>query len=217
MNSPTPIPTIAPEPIVYLVDDDSSVLDSLSKLIRSIAIRVITFDHPKVFLDHFRNEEVGCIILDIRMPGVSGIAVHEHLLAHGCALPVIFITGHGDVALCRKAFQNGALDFLTKPIDEQVMLDSLQMAIRTSVVSHQRRQKQQLIDAKFGRLTDREREVCALIVDGLANKQIATQLCLSLRTVENHRAAVFCKLEANSLAELVRMRLSVMESHHSSE
>jgi len=124
------------------------------------------------------------------------------------ALPVIFITGHGDVAQCRRAFQHGASDFLTKPVDEHVLLESLQKAIGASVALHRRRQSQQAIVARFDRLTAREHEICRLMAEGLPNKLIAKQLALSLRTVENHRAAVFAKLEAASLAELIKLALA---------
>ena len=197
------------EPVVYLVDDDAAVLDSLPMLIRAIGLAVKPYNHPDAFFREFSDEHVGCILLDLRMPIFSGMVVHEKLRAMGCRLPVIFITGHGDIAQCRKAFQNGAIDFLTKPIDDQALIDSLQKAISVSIGEHQRHVQRSAISEKFQRLSKREQEVCDLIVQGLPNKMIAKQLDLALRTTENHRAAVYRKLEITSLSELVKLSLAL--------
>lgn len=197
------------EPVIYLVDDDAAVRDALSTLIRSIGLAVRAFDHPQIFLAEYQEEDVGCILLDVRMPTVSGMAVYEHLKSQGSQLPVILITGHGDINLCRTAFRNGVADFLTKPIDDQVLIESLQKAICISITAHQKMESKAKIRSRFGRLSEREQEICDLIVEGLPNKVIAGRLSLALRTVENHRAAIFQKMEVESLAQLVRLTVEL--------
>lgn len=199
--------TSADDTIVYLVDDDSAVRDALTLLIRSIGLKVKTYGEPAAFLADLKGDEIGCLVLDIRMPALNGFAVQERLNAMGCSLPVILITGHGDVAQCRRAFRAGAVDFLTKPIDETALIESLQTAIHRG--REQQGMKQQINDARtrMGKLTPRERSVFDLACDGLQNKLIADRLHLSLRTVEAYRAAVFDKLDATSIADLVRLRL----------
>jgi FixJ family two-component response regulator len=195
------------EPTVYLVDDDAAVRDALCLLIRSVKLNVVAYGDPVDFLRDFEGDEVGCLVIDIRMPVLNGFAVQERLQAAQSALPIIFITGHGDLAQCRRAFQNGAIDFLTKPVDEHALLESLQKAIRLSEessVTHQRG-----IGARnvISKLSSRERAVFDLLCDGLANKVIADKLKLSLRTVEAYRAAVMEKTSASSIADIVRMQL----------
>ncbi|QRQ89112.1 response regulator transcription factor [Cupriavidus oxalaticus] len=197
----------ADSPVVYLVDDDDAVRDSLSLLLRSVGMNVKAFAHPSEFFEQFRGDELGCLVLDIRMPAISGLAVQERLVATGCRLPIIMITGHGDVAQCRRAFLSGAVDFLTKPIDEQVLIDSLQKAVRVCRDGQAARHQIDEAKARFNKLTPREREVCERVADGLINKRIAEDLGLSLRTVEAYRASGFEKLEVASVAELVRMKL----------
>lgn len=197
------------EPVIYLVDDDAAVRDGLSTLIRSIGLAVRAFDHPQTFLAEYQEEHVGCILLDVRMPTVSGLAVYEHLKERGSKLPVILITGHGDINLCRTAFKIGVADFLTKPIDDQVLIDSLQKAICISITAHQKARSRVQLRSRFGRLSEREQEICDLIVEGLPNKVIAGRLNLALRTVENHRAAIFQKMEVESLAQLVRLTVEL--------
>ena len=199
--------TIAEETTVYLVDDDAAVRDALALLIRSIGLKTRAYGDPSAFLADLSGDEAGCLVLDIRMPVVNGFAVHEQLNAMGCTLPIIMITGHGDIAQCRRAFQNGAVDFLTKPVDEHALIESLQKAIRLG--QDQWRLKQQVTDARvrLARLSARERAVFDLVSDGLPNKLIADQLHLSLRTVESYRAAMMDKLAATSVADLVRLRL----------
>lgn len=194
-------------PIVYLVDDDHAVRDSLAMLLRSVDLDVCPYDSAQSFLSSFdANDPVeGCLILDVRMPGISGFAVQERINKLGSQIPIIFITGHGDMAQCRKAFKEGAVDFLTKPVDEQTLLDSLYKAIDLSRSLVGFKNKQLETEAKFARLTSRERQVYERIILGAPNKTIATELSISLRTVEVHRASVFDKLEVNSLAELVRL------------
>lgn len=195
------------ETTVYLVDDDAAVRDALALLIRSIGLKARTYGDPAAFLADINGDEVGCVVLDIRMPALNGFAVQERLSAMGCSLPIILITGHGDLAQCRRAFRAGAADFLTKPIDETALIESLQTAIHRG--REQQGMKQQINDARvqMSRLTPRERSIFDLVCEGLQNKLIADRLHLSQRTVETYRASMFEKLEAKSVADLVRLRL----------
>ncbi|MCA8438327.1 response regulator [Burkholderia multivorans] len=181
--------------------------DALALLIRSIGLKAKTYGDPAAFLDDLKGDEIGCLVLDIRMPALNGFAVQERLKAMGCSLPIILITGHGDMAQCRRAFRAGAVDFLTKPIDETALIESLQTAIHRC--REQQGMRQQINDARarMSRLTPRERSVFDLVCEGLPNKVIADRLHLSQRTVEAYRAAMFEKLEADSVADLVRLRM----------
>jgi|SRR5450830_5963 len=200
------------EPVVFLVDDDLAVRDSLSLLIKSIGLNVIAYEHPQAFLDDYDASQVGCLILDIRMPGISGLTIQDILKQKGYVIPIIFITGHGDIAQCTRAFKAGAVDFLTKPVDEQSLIDSLQMAIKSSIELHRQSKLNADVHAKLSRLSERENEVLHLVVEGMPNKVIADKLRVSTRTVESHRAKLFEKLEVSSLAECVRIQLSVAKS-----
>jgi FixJ family two-component response regulator len=197
----------AVEPTVYLVDDDAAVRDALALLIRSVGLKAKTYGDPAHFLADIKGDEAGCLVLDIRMPVINGFAVQESLASSGCGLPVILITGHGDVAQCRRAFRNGAVDFLTKPIDEHALIESLQKAIRQGQAQRVAHQQIAEVRARLSKLSARERSVFDLIGDGVPNKLIADQLNLSLRTVEAYRASVFEKLAATSVADLVRLKL----------
>lgn len=199
--------TSTDETIVYLVDDDAAVRDALALLIRSIGLKVKSYGDPVAFLADLKGDETGCLVLDIRMPALNGFAVQERLIAMGCGLPIILITGHGDMAQCRRAFRAGAVDFLTKPIDETALIESLQTAIHRG--REQQGMRRQIDHARelVNRLTPRERSVFDLVCDGLQNKVIADRLHLSLRTVEAYRASMVEKLEAGSVADLVRLRL----------
>jgi len=199
--------TSTDETVVYLVDDDAAVRDALALLIRSIGLKARAYGDPAEFLADIKGDEIGCLVLDIRMPALNGFAVQERLNGMGCNLPIILITGHGDVAQCRRAFRAGAVDFLTKPIDETALIESLQTAIHRG--REQQGMRRQIDEARerMSRLTPRERSVFDLVCDGLQNKLIADRLHLSLRTVEAYRASMFDKLDATSIADLVRLRL----------
>ena len=197
------------EPTVFLVDDDHAVRDSLSMLIRTVGLNVVVYSHPQKFLDDYDPMQVGCLVLDIRMPGINGLSIQEFMNKNGNTIPIIFITGHGDVSQCSKAFKAGAADFLTKPIDEHLLLDSIQKAIQQNIANHKRTAKVQAIQNRVSNLTEREREVLNMVVEGLPNKTIAQRLDISTRTVETHRASLFEKLEVNSLAELVKLQLTI--------
>lgn len=195
------------EPTVYLVDDDAAVRDALCLLIGSVKLNVVAYGDPVDFLRDIEGDEVGCLVIDIRMPVLNGFAVQERLQAAKSALPIIFITGHGDLAQCRRAFQNGAIDFLTKPVDEHALLESLQKAIRLSEESNLTHRRGIEARNAITKLSSRERAVFDLLCDGLANKVIADKLKLSLRTVEAYRASVMEKTNVSSIADIVRLQL----------
>lgn len=190
-------------PLIHLVDDDEAVRDSLALLIGTVGLRVQAWAEPQAFLAGFDRESIGAIVLDVRMPGLGGLQVLEQLQASGADQPVIMLTGHGTVALCRRAFKSGAAEFLEKPVDDQQLLDALQAAVRAHVRSRERHQADRAARERHAQLSPREREVLGLIVAGLTNKEIGRALGLSPRTVEAHRAHVFAKLEAGSLAQLI--------------
>jgi FixJ family two-component response regulator len=194
----------ASSPTVHLVDDDAAVRDSLALLIGTIGLRVQPWADPQTFLANFDRESIGAIVLDVRMPVLNGLQVLERLQADGVDQPVIMLTGHGTVALCRRAFKTGAAEFLEKPVDDQALIDALQLAVRHHVRSRQRGLADRETRERFAQLSPREREVLGLIVGGLTNKEIGRALALSPRTVETHRAHLFAKLEAESLAQLIR-------------
>ncbi len=190
-------------PLIHLVDDDAGVRSSLALLIGTVGLRVMPWAHPQAFLDGFDREAIGAIMLDVRMPGLGGLQVLEALRTQGADQPVVMLTGHGTVALCRQAFKGGAAEFLEKPVDDQLLLDTLQAAIRQHVRSRQRGQADREARERYGQLSAREREVLGLIVAGLTNKEIGRALGLSPRTVETHRAHLFGKLGAPTLAQLI--------------
>ena len=191
-------------PLIQLVDDDAAVRDALSLLIGTVGLRVQTWGDPQAFVDGLDREAIGAIVLDVRMPGLGGIAVLERLRAAGVDQPVVMLTGHGTVELCRRAFKSGAVEFLEKPVDDQLLLDTLQQAVRQHVRSRQRRRADRAARDRFALLSEREREVLGLICAGLTNKEVGRALGLSPRTVETHGSPLFDKLEAPSLAHLIR-------------
>ena len=191
-------------PTVHLIDDDRAVRDSLALLIGTVGLRVQLWSDPQTFLSTFDREAIGAIVLDVRMPGISGLSVLDTLVAQGVDQPVIMLTGHGTVAMCRRAFKAGAAEFLEKPVNDEVLLEALQNAVRQHVRSRQRHQADRAARERFAQLSEREREVLGLIVEGLTNKEIGRALGLSPRTVETHRANLFAKLQAPSLAQLIR-------------
>jgi len=191
-------------PLIHLVDDDEAVRQSLSLLIGTVGLRVRTWADPAGFLREFDRQDIGAIVLDIRLPGISGLSVLDELTAQGIDQPVIMLTGHGTVDLCRRAFKSGAAEFLEKPVDDELLIEALQNAIRLHVKRRQQHQADHNAEKHFAQLSEREREVLGLIVSGLTNKEIGRALNLSPRTVETHRANLFAKLQAESLAQLIR-------------
>jgi FixJ family two-component response regulator len=190
--------------LIHLIDDDAAVRDSLALLIGTVGLRVQTWDDPLAFAQGFDRDGIGVIVLDVRMPGIGGLALLDKLVGEGVDQPIVMLTGHGTVDLCRRAFKSGAAEFLEKPVDDELLLETLQNAIRSHVRSRERHQGDREAKERFARLSDREREVLAMIVAGLTNKEIGRALTLSPRTVETHRANLFAKLEADSLAQVIR-------------
>ena len=191
-------------PLIHLIDDDAAVRDSLALLIGTVGLRVQAWADPQEFMRSFDRQSIGAIVLDVRMPGISGLTVLDTLVAQGVDQPVIMLTGHGTVELCRRAFKSGATEFLEKPVDDEVLLEALQNAVRQHVRSRERHQANQQAREHYSQLSEREREVLGLIVEGLTNKEIGRALGLSPRTVETHRANLFAKLQVDSLAHLIR-------------
>jgi FixJ family two-component response regulator len=190
---------------VYLVDDDAAVRDALSLLLSTVGIDVRTFPGPEDFLSALPKLDPGCLILDIRMPAISGLKLQERMTASGLTWPTVVISGHGDIEACRKAFRNGAIDFLSKPVDEQDLIDAIQkgqaVLDRAAEADAERRETLALLNG----LTPREREVLSLVARGFATRDIAAALDVSPRTVESHRAAIGAKLGTTSPAEMTRL------------
>lgn len=199
-------------PLVHLIDDDQAVRESLALLIGTVGLRVQTWADPQAFLAGFDRTGIGAIVLDVRMPGIGGLTVLDRLVAQGVDQPVIMLTGHGTVEMCRRAFKAGAAEFLEKPVDDEQLLEALQQAVRQHVRSRERSQADQAARERVAQLSEREREVLAFIVAGLTNKEIARELALSPRTVETHRANLFAKLESDSLAQLIRRYALLVDS-----
>ncbi|WP_287915409.1 response regulator transcription factor [Comamonas sp.] len=191
-------------PLIHLVDDDQAVRDSLSLLISTVGLRVQTWADPLAFSAEFDRQSIGAIVLDVRMPGVGGLALLGQLREQGVDQPILMLTGHGTVDMCRRAFKSGAAEFLEKPVDDEVLLEALQTAVRQHVRLRAQTQADRDALQRYTQLSPRECEVLALIVQGLTNKEIGRALDLSPRTVETHRANLFAKLEAPSLAWLIR-------------
>ncbi len=191
-------------PLIHLIDDDEAVRSSLALLISTVGLRVQAWADPLAFMAGFDRQGIGAIVLDVRMPGISGLTVLDQLVAQGVDQPVIMLTGHGTVEMCRRAFKSGAAEFLEKPVDDEALLEALQNAVRAHVKSRERHQADRAARERYAQLSAREREVLGLIVAGLTNKEIGRALDVSPRTVETHRANLFAKLQAESLAQLIR-------------
>jgi two-component system response regulator FixJ len=198
-------------PLIHLIDDDEAVRAALALLIGTVGLRVQAWSDPQAFIAGFDRESIGAIVLDVRMPGTSGLTVLDTLIAQGVDQPIIMLTGHGTVEMCRRAFKAGAAEFLEKPVDDQALLDALQTAVRRHVMSREHLSTDRQARERYAHLSQREREVLGLIVAGLTNKEIGRSLALSPRTVETHRANLFGKLEATSLAQLIRQYAALVD------
>lgn len=190
---------------VYLVDDDEAVRTALQLLLRTAGISTYTYGDPRQFLTSLPTLSPGCIVLDIRMPAISGLKLQERLTEQQFTWPVIIISGHGDIEACRKAFKNGAMDFLSKPIDEQDLIDAVQKGFESLVQSQSLLAEQKELDVLLSQLTKREYQVLELVTKGFSTKECAEALSLSPRTVETHRSNITSKLGTNSVAELTRI------------
>jgi two-component system, LuxR family, response regulator FixJ len=200
------------KPSVFIVDDDNELCQSLQFLLESVGLQVKTFNNAHDFLVNFQPTQTGCILLDIRMPLMSGLELQEQLTLNQNTLPIIFMTGHGDVPMAVRAMKAGAFDFLTKPFNDQTMLDQIQKAITQHQKIATNTQQHITANANFKTLTSRERGVLQLIVQGKLNKEIAFELDISIKTVELHRSHVMQKMQAATVADLVKLYMLVPES-----
>lgn len=193
------------EPTVFIVDDDPAVLKSLSRLLRASQFNVVTFGSPQEFLERYDPHTPGCLVLDVAMPGLNGFELQEALRIKGSAIPIIFLTGHGDIPMSVQAIKGGALDFLTKPVHDKDLLKAVEAALEKDDIERQRRAELDDIQERLATLTPREREVLIHVVSGQLNKQIAYDLGTVEKTIKVHRARVMEKMKVGSVAELVRL------------
>lgn len=197
------------KPTVYIVDDDDGMRRALSVLMSTVGYNAVSFERPTEFLQKLDPNQPGCLVLDVRMPELSGLEVQQQLNRSGSMLPVILITGHGDIPMAVQAMKDGAFDFLQKPFRDQDLLDRINGALRQDAENRETVERHADLKRRSESLTPREREVMGLVVDGRANKVIAIDLGLSERTVEIHRANVMEKMQARSVAHLVKMHLTL--------
>ena len=193
------------DPIVFVVDDDLSMREALADLISSVGLSVETLKSAGEFLEHKRPEAPACLVLDVRLPGLSGLDLQRELLRTGTPIPIIFITGHGDIPMSVRAMKEGAVEFLSKPFRDQDLLDAIQHAIQSDRVARQERAMVTELQRRFESLTKREREVMKLMVTGLLSKQMAARLGSSEVTIKMHRGQVMHKMKAESIVQLARM------------
>jgi FixJ family two-component response regulator len=213
MTVPSPTPTDALRPTVVVIDDDEYVRESLHGLFRSVGLRVEVFASVQAFLAGDLADRPGCMVLDVRLPGKSGLDFHDELVRKGVHRPVIFISGHADVPMSVRAMKAGAVEFLTKPVRDQDLLDAVQSAIEQDRVRRDGARDVARVRVGFESLTPREREIMALVVTGRRNKQIAADVGVSEATVKLHRGHVMQKMQARSVAELVRMADALGTDH----
>ncbi len=193
------------EPTVFIVDDDPAVLKSLSRLLRASQVNVVTFGSPQDFLQRYDPHTPGCLVLDVAMPGLNGLELQEALRIKGSAIPIIFLTGHGDIPMSVQAIKGGALDFMTKPVHDKDLLKAVEAALEKDRIERQSRAELDDIHERLATLTPREREVLIHVVSGQLNKQIAYDLGTVEKTIKVHRARVMEKMKVGSVAELVRL------------
>ncbi|NPT42974.1 response regulator [Paraburkholderia sp. 1N] len=208
-HSPQSAPSLAP--IVYIVDDDNGMRTSLAWLLESVGVKSAGFANANEFLNAFDPGVPACLVLDVRMPEQSGFDVQAQLNRQGATLPIIFVSGHGDIPMSVRALQNGAIDFVEKPYNSQQMLDRVQRALKLAMQRHAANQKQRELKKRLESLTAREKEVLRGVIDGKGSKRIASDLSISVKTVDVHRASIKDKLGAASIAMLVRDVMAVWD------
>ena len=201
-------------PTVFVVDDDASVRRSMERLIRVAGLKVQTFESAREFLNCQRPDGPVCLVLDVRLPGLSGLDLQQELSQSGKQIPIVFLTGHGDIPMSVRAMKAGAVEFLTKPVKKHTLLAAIQAAVERDRATCQARAASEDLRARYEQLTPREREVMKLVVAGLLNKQVAGQLQTTERTVKFHRAHIMHKMGAESIAALVRMAEKLGVSDH---
>jgi len=208
--------TVKKDPTVFVVDDDQALCQSLSWLLESVGLNVETYVSGQAYLDNYEPNRKGCLLIDIRMKGMSGFELQEKLNLLGNRIPIVMITGHGDIPMAVRAMKTGAVDFITKPFNDQLLLDLIQKVLAEDA---QRQQMTQVSDSnrseifeRYTSLTTREKEIMERVVDGKLNKQIAYELGISMKTVELHRAHVMQKMQVKSLAELVKVCLQLEQA-----
>ena len=199
---------MAPDPTVFIVDDDEALRESLKWLLQSVSLPARTFASAQEFLQAYDRDQSGCLVLDVRMPGMSGLELLDRLVAEKVGIPVIILTAHADVPMAVRALKGGAADFLTKPFNSQELLDRIQVALERDRRHRASRTQVAALAERFSALTPREREVMRMVVYGRSNKEIAAQLGVSAKTVEAHRNKVMEKTRAQSVAELVRLAIA---------
>lgn len=208
MSEENSVHSVHPDSTVFVVDDDPAVRDAVRQVVLSVGLAVETYSTSQEFLDKYDPARPGCLVLDVRMPGRSGLDLQRELSQRGIALPVIIITGYADVYLAVRALKAGALDFIEKPFSSQVLLERIEEAIEKDRQARKENATRAEFAVRLDSLTPRERQVMDLVVDGQPNKAIAAELGLSLKTVEGHRAHVMEKMKVSSLAELVRLAVT---------
>lgn len=201
--------TLSTTPIVYVVDDDVDVRDSLQWLLESVGLTVVTCVNAQQFLDIYEPNQSGCLVLDVRIPGISGLNLQKCLPEKDIDIPVIVISGHADVDMAVTAMTQGAVTFIEKPFKDQVLIDHLQKALNDDMARRQEQARYQALQIRLDSLTKREKEVMNVVARGLSNKQIAEKLQVNIKTVEGHRAHMLQKMQASSLPDLVQMAIAL--------
>ena len=198
-----------PKGTVYVVDDDPGVRTSLRRLLEEVSLPCQAFSTANEFLEAYSPASPGCLVLDVRMPGMSGIELHKRLVAEDVTIPVVIISGHGDIPMAADAMRRGAVDFMEKPVSPQLLLDRIQQALARDAETRRAKTERDAVATRAALLTPREREVVDLAVTGMANKQIAAQFGVSPQAIDAHRAKAMKKMQAENVAELVRLMITV--------
>ena len=196
------------QPNVFVVDDDQAMRNSLKWLIESVGMKVETYSTADEFIRNYYPGRAGCLLLDVRMPGMSGLELQEHFLKHQINIPIIIITGHGDVPMAVRAMKSGAVDFIEKPFNDEMLLESIRNALNKDIEQRATQAERAEIATRLANLTPREHEVMEMVTAGKSNKDIAQSLGVSAKTVEAHRSRVMEKMQADSLADLVKMAVT---------